>query len=549
MRPETQYARSGDVHIAYSVQGGGSLDLISVPGWITHLEYDWELPAYQRFHERLASFSRLIRFDKRGTGMSDRVPIAELPSLEQRIDDMRAIMDDVGSERAVLMGVSEGASLAILFAATYPERTVALVLYGGQARATAVPGYPWESLPSDPQVRETWFEERMRAWGTVDELLAFSPNQLGDERFMEWASTRRRLGASPGAALALLRMNVEIDVRHVLPAIRVPTLIVHRQGDRVVPVGGARYIAAHIAGSTYVEMPGDDHHQWLGDQDAMVGTIEEFLTGRRHVVDADRVLATVMLVEIVDALSHITRLGDRRWRELLHEYQDRTRRELARFRGRLVRVTGEGTLATFDGPARAVRCARAIGDAAGELGIRTRAGLHTGEVSFLDDQIEGIAVQVAARIGARAGENDVLVSSTVRDIVAGSGLAFEERGTLISPGVPHEWRLFALASEHQAISPPTRPAVSGASATRLTPGESSGRGGALTAREREVAILIGQGHSNRRIAEALVISEKTAEVHARNVRGKLGLESRAQIAAWVAQRGLLSSPTESSLGP
>ena len=222
MRPETQYARSGDVHIAYQVLGNGPLDLVSVPGWISHVEYDWELPAYQRFQERLASFSRLILFDKRGTGLSDRVSITELPTLEQRMDDMRAVMDAVGSERAVLMGVSDGASLAILFAATYPERTVALVLYGGQARATAVPEYPWESLPSDPQEREAWFDSRMRVWGTVDELLAFT-SQTGDARYMEWASTRRRLGASPGAALALLRMNVEIDVRHVLPAIKVPT--------------------------------------------------------------------------------------------------------------------------------------------------------------------------------------------------------------------------------------------------------------------------------------------------------------------------------------
>jgi pimeloyl-ACP methyl ester carboxylesterase/class 3 adenylate cyclase len=539
VRPETQYARSGDVHIAYQVQGNGPLDLVSVPGWISHVEYDWELPAYQRFHERLASFSRLIRFDKRGTGLSDRVSITELPTLEQRMDDMRAVMDAVGSERAVLMGVSEGSSLAILFAATYPERTVALVLYGAQARATAVPDYPWEALPSDPQEREAWFDARMRVWGTVDELLSFSPNQLGDERFMEWASTRRRLGASPGAALALLRMNVEIDVRHVLPAIRVPTLILHRTGDQVVPVGGARYIAAHIAGSKYIEMPGDDHHQWLGDQDAMIGAIEEFLTGRRHVADSHRVLSTVMFVGVADAMSHITMLGDRRWRELLHEYQDRARRELSRFRGHPVRVTGDGTLATFDGPARAVRCARAIGDAARELGIRARAGLHTGEIDVVDDEIDGITVQMAARIGAAAGPDEVLVSGTVRDLVAGSGLTFEERGALAVRGVPGEWRLSVLASEHQALSAPPQPSPLAATAMRLTPGESPGRGATLTAREREVAILIGQGYSNRRIAEALVIAEKTAEVHARNVRGKLGLETRTQIAAWVVQRGLL----------
>lgn len=544
MRPETQYAKSGDVHIAYSVHGDGPLDLVSVPGWISHLEYDWELPAYARFHERLASFSRLIRFDKRGTGLSDRVSITELPTLEERMDDMRSVMDAVGSERAVLMGVSEGAPLSILFAATYPERTVALVLYGGMARTTAVPDYPWETNPSDPQEREAWFESRMRIWGTVDELLAFSPNQRGDERFMEWASTRRRLGASPGAAFALLRMNVDIDVRHVLPAVRVPTLVVHRTGDQVVPVGGARYIAAHIAGSKYIEMHGDDHHQWLGDQDAMIDVIQEFLTGRRQVADSNRVLATIMFVGIADPVSHITRLGDRRWRELSHECQDRARRELIRFRGHPVRVTGDGVLATFDGPARAVRCARAIGDAARELGIATRAGLHTGEVDFVDDEIDGITVQVAARIGAMAGPDEVLVSGTVRDLVAGSGLAFVDRGALAVPGLTNEWRLSMLASEHQALSAPPQPPRLGATSMRLTPGGSFGRGASLTAREREVATLIGQGYSNRRIAAALVIAEKTAEVHARNIREKLGLETRAQIAAWVVQRGILSPPTD-----
>jgi pimeloyl-ACP methyl ester carboxylesterase/DNA-binding CsgD family transcriptional regulator len=534
MPPETRYARSGDVHIAYQVTGDGPIDLVSVPGWISHVEYDWELPAYARFHQRLASFSRLIRFDKRGTGLSDRVSITELPTLEQRMDDMRAIMDAVGSERAVLMGSSEGASLAILFAATYPERTVALVLYGAQARATAAPNYPWESLPSDPQVREAWFESRMRVWGTVDELLAFSPNQVGDERFMEWASTRRRLGATPGAALALLRMNVEIDVRHVLPAIRVPTLILHRTGDQVVPVGAGRYLAAHIPGSKYVELAGGDHHQWLGDQDAMIGAIEEFLTGRRHAVDANRVLATVMFVGIANAMSHITTLGDRRWRELLHEFQDRVRREFARFRGHPVRVTGEGTLATFDGPARAVRCARAIGDAARELGIATRAGLHTGEVDFVDDEIDGITVQVAARIGAAAGPDEVLVSGTVRDLVAGSGLAFEERGTLALTGASSTWRLFRLVQDLQGT-----PASPQYGSDRASVSAVAGRGLRLTPREREVAMLVGRGYSNRRIAEELVIAEKTAEVHARNIREKLGLDSRAQIAAWVAQQSML----------
>jgi pimeloyl-ACP methyl ester carboxylesterase/DNA-binding CsgD family transcriptional regulator len=549
MRPETQYARSGDVHIAYQVLGNGPLDLVSVPGWISHVEYDWELPAYARYHERLASFSRLIRFDKRGTGLSDRVSITELPTLEQRMDDVRAVMDAVGSERAVLMGSSEGAPLSILFAATYPERTVALVLYGAEARAIAAPGYPWEAFPSDPEEREAWFDSRMRVWGTVDELFAFGPSQTGDERFMEWASTRRRLGASPGAAFALLRMNVEIDVRHVLPAIRVPTLIVHRTDDQVVPVGGARYIAAHIAGSQYVELPGADHHQWLGDHDAILDTIEEFVTGRRHVADANRILTTVMVVGIADAMSHIAVLGDRRWRELLHEYQDRARREVARFRGHPVRVTGEDAVATFDGPARAVQCARAICDAARELGIATRAGLHTGEVDIADDEIDGITVQVAARIAATADSDEVLVSGTVRDLVAGSGLAFVERGTLAVPGVPHEWRLSALAVEHQApssIRPPSPPATT---APGAIPGEPSGRGASLTAREREVATLIGQGYSNRRIAEALVIAEKTAEVHARNIREKLGLETRAQIAAWAAQHGFLSPTADPTPAP
>ncbi|MBI3454419.1 MAG: adenylate/guanylate cyclase domain-containing protein [Candidatus Rokubacteria bacterium] len=439
MQHETRYAKSGDVHVAYQALGEGPLDLVYVPGFVSHLEYAWEYLPLARSFERFASFSRLIRFDKRGTGLSDRV--SEVPTLEQRMDDVRAVMDAVGSERAALFGTSEGGPMSILFAATYPERTTALVIYGSYARRSWAPDHPFGRTDAEWEVLLSTME---REWGGPMGLQVWAPSAAHDERFKQWWASYLRLAASPGAALAVMRMNREIDVRHVLPAVRVPALILHRTGDRNVRVGQARYMAERIPGAKYVELPGDDHVGWVGDADAIVDEIEEFLTGVRHGPEPDRVLATVLFTDIVGATAHAARIGDRRWRDLLESYHTLVRRELGRFRGHEVDTAGDGFLATFDGPARAVRCACAVSDAVRTLGIEIRAGLHTGECEVMGDKVGGIAVHIGARVAATAGAGEILVSHTVKDLVAGAGLRFADRGVHPLKGVPGEWRLFAV---------------------------------------------------------------------------------------------------------
>jgi class 3 adenylate cyclase len=441
MRPVTRYAKSGDVHIAYQVTGAGPRDLVFVPGFVSHLEADWEIPARARFLDRLGGFCRLIRFDKRGTGLSDRVPI---PTLEQRMDDVRAVMDAVGSERAALFGISEGGPMSILFAATYPARTTALVIYGSYARRLWAPDHPYGLTQAewDGIVRRL-----EREWGGPVAVDLWAPSMVHDERFREGWAAYLRLAASPGAAAAVMRMNGEIDVRHVLPVIQVPTLILHRTGDRVTFIDQARVMAEHIEGAKLVELPGIDHILTVGDADAIVDEVEEFLTGVRHGPEPDRVLATVLFTDIVGATERAADLGDRRWRDLLQGHHTLVRRELGRFRGREVDTAGDGFLATFDGPARAVRCARAVSDGVRALGLEVRAGLHTGEVELLDDKVSGLAVHIGARVAAAAGPGEVLVSSTVRDLVAGSGLRFQDRGAHALRGVPGEWHLFALEPE------------------------------------------------------------------------------------------------------
>ncbi len=440
--PKTQYAKSGDVHIAYQVSGSGPLDLVWVPGFVSHLECQWEHPWSVRFLERLSSFSRLIRFDKRGTGLSDRV--GGIPTLEQRMDDVRAVMDAVGSQRAALFGISEGGPMSLLFAATYPQRTSALVLYGSYARRSWAPDHP-----------SGWTEEEWRVvldtiekgWGDVVGLDLWAPSGVGDESYKQWWATYRRLAASPGAALAVMQMNKEIDVRHLLPSVRVPTLILHRTGDRVTRIEQARYLAEHVPGARLVEFPGIDHAPWVGDSDAILDEIEEFLTGVRHHAEADRVLATVLFTDIVGSTERAAALGDRGWRALLDSYYAAVRRELARFRGREIDTAGDGVFATFDGPARAIRCAGAINAAVRPLGIEVRAGLHTGECEVMGEKVGGIAVHIGARVASQASSGEVLVSNTVKDLVAGSGLRFEDRGVHALKGVPGEWRLFAVAPE------------------------------------------------------------------------------------------------------
>jgi pimeloyl-ACP methyl ester carboxylesterase/DNA-binding winged helix-turn-helix (wHTH) protein len=443
--PETMYARSGDVNIAYQVIGDAPIDLVFVMGWVSHLEYFWREPSFARFLLRLASFARLILFDKRGTGLSDRVPVNELPTLEQRMDDVRAVMDAVGSERAALCGVSEGGPMCSLFSATYPEKTLALVMIGTYAKRIRDDEYPW--APTTEQ-RQHFFDEMREQWGGPVGLEERAPSVADDPKFREWWATYLRMGASPGAALALTQMNAEIDVRQVLPSVRVPTLVIHRSEDRCLKVEEGRYVAEHIPGAKYVELPGQDHLPFVGDQDAILDEVEEFLTGVRHTLEPDTVLATVLFTQIIDSKEHAKRLGNERWYALLDRLREQVRKEIEWFRGREVDMVGDRPLAIFDGPARAIRCACAITEYASRLGILMRAGLHTGECEMVgtpgDVKVCGIAPQVGAQVANGAAAGEVLVSSTVKDLVAGSGIGFADKGIHTLADLPGDWRLFAV---------------------------------------------------------------------------------------------------------
>ena len=436
-RPDTRYAKSGDVNVAYQVAGSGPVDLVLVPGFVSHLDIDWDEPRSAGFLERLAGFSRLIRFDKRGTGLSDRP--GGLPDLETRMDDVRAVMDAVGSRRAALFGYSEGGPMAMLFAATYPERTSALILYGTYAkRRDPDDDYPW--APTWQQ-RQADAAEVEQSWGAESHLGAMAPN--ADAAMVAWWRARGRAAASPGAARDLILMNSQIDVRAVLPAIRTPTLVMHRRGDRDSKVEEGRYIAGHISGARFVEFEGDDHVPWI-NPDEIVDEVQEFLTGRRPTPDADRILATVLFTDIVGSTERAAALGDRRWGQLLERHHTLVRSQIELFRGRELDTAGDGFLAIFDGPARAIRCARAITQQIRALDLEVRAGLHTGELQEAHGRVHGLAVHIGARVAALARPGEVLVSSTVRDLVAGSGLEFEEQGSHQLKGVPGEWRVFAV---------------------------------------------------------------------------------------------------------
>ena len=431
--PATKYARSGDVHIAYQVVGEGAHDLILVPGWVSHIEYAWQEPSYSRFLSRLASFARLILLDRRGTGLSDRV--ADLPTLEQRMDDVRAVMDAAGSERAVLCGISEGGPMCMMFAATYPARTSALVLYGTYARLLRAPDYPI-GMPAEAMAK--FLEHVERSWGTgALSTDLFAPDLAHDSAFRQSWARFERLAASPGGMMSLMRILYETDARATLPLIRVPTLIVQREGDRVSRVQGARYLAERIEGARYVELPGSNHFPWVGNSDAILDEIEEFLAGVQPGPEPDRVLATVMFTHIV---------GDGPWRDLRDQHDAVVRGQLARFRGREIDAAGDGFLAAFDGPARGVRCAWAVVHELQGLGLPIRAGLHAGECEERGGQLGGIAVDTGAGVAARARPGEVLVSGTVKDLVAGSGIAFQDRGVEILEGVSGEWHLYAVAS-------------------------------------------------------------------------------------------------------
>ncbi|HEU4356754.1 MAG TPA: adenylate/guanylate cyclase domain-containing protein, partial [Actinomycetota bacterium] len=423
-----------------------------VLGWVTHIERMWMEPRIARFLERLASFARVMVFDKRGVGLSDRVPEDRLPSLEVRMDDARAVMDAVGSERAVVLGHSEGGPMATLFAATYPERTIALVLFGSSACWNNAPDYPFSSPQQehDEEMRTFW-ERRDRLWGTAElarDYLAeaFAPSHAGDAQLVAWLADYMRNAASPGAVNAFARMNSGIDVRSALPAIHVPTLVLAREDDRDIPLAETRWMAEQIRGARFVAFPGDDHYIFMGNQDELLEQIEGFVAEvRGEEADLDRVLATVLFTDIVASTETAARLGDKGWRNLVERHHGIVRAMLGRFRGNEVDTAGDGFFATFDGPARGVRCAQAIGDAVKDLGIEVRAGVHTGEVETIAGKVGGIAVNVGARIASLAAPSEVLVSHTVQGLVAGSGLRFEDVGEHELKGVPDRWRLYRLA--------------------------------------------------------------------------------------------------------
>ena len=441
---EVSYARSGDIRIAYQVVGEAPVDLVLVHGWVCTFQPGWEYPKLAAFYRRLASMGRLILFDKRGTGLSDRVSPERLPDLETRMDDVRAVLDSVGSERAVLLGLSEGGAMSTLFAATHPARTVALVLMGTFPREMQAPDYPWGVSEESLRRRLALLEEDdWAAAATRDWLGRVAPDILRDPAALRWYTSYVRRGASPGASKALRLMNAEIDIRDLLPTISVPTLVLHRAQETWRD--GSRFMGEHIPGARVVELPGNDHLPWEGDQDALLDEIERFLTGVREEVEPDRVLTTLLFTDIVGSTAKAAELGDRAWQDLLTKHHRLVRAQLARFRGREVDMVGDGVFATFDGPARAVRCASAIADGLKALGLGVRAGVHTGEVEQADGGPRGLAVHIAARIAAAAQPGEVIVSSTVKDIVAGSGIAFEERGEHELAGVPGTWRLFAAA--------------------------------------------------------------------------------------------------------
>jgi pimeloyl-ACP methyl ester carboxylesterase/DNA-binding CsgD family transcriptional regulator len=510
-----RYARSGDVNIAYQVLGDGPIDLVLTFGWVSHLAYIWEQPAIARFLDRLASFTRLILYDKRGTGMSDRVH--PLPTLEQRMDDVRAVMDAAGSKRAAVMGISEGGVMSTLFAATYPERSIALIINGSYPSALRRPGYPWGVPPEQ-------FEKRLatvpEVWGSGSGMDRYAPSQMDNPEVAAWWGKFTQMSASPGDAQNLLRMNTLIDIRGILPSIRVPTLVIHANRDKVAPIEAGRYFAEHIPGANLLELDSIDHWFYFLDADLVLGEIQEFLTGVRSSPAPQTMLATVLCTQVAQAGAHAVWLGGRQWHDLVDRHHAVVRKELARFGGREVEAGEQGITAVFDGTARAIRCALEIRDELLELGLRIRAGVHAGECELSGGRPRGIALHVASGVMAAAQPGEVLVSSTVKDLVVGSELEFAERGTREFAGVPGMWSLFAAGNQRPASVAVERQVVSNG----------------LSKRENEVAQLLARGLSNREIAERLFLSERTVDNHVHHILAKLGFESRVQIATWVTQK-------------
>ncbi|HEY4401258.1 MAG TPA: adenylate/guanylate cyclase domain-containing protein [Acidimicrobiia bacterium] len=438
--PETKYARSGDVHIAYQAFGDGPMDVVTSPGWISHMEYQWEQPLLAHFLRRPSSYARVLLFDKRGTGLSDRT--TGVPTLEECMDDIRAVMDAEGSERAALIGHYDSGAHSAMFAATYPERTSALIIVGGYAKGARDETYPFGP---DPAVTGMVAAAIRDEWGKGTTVPVIAPSMTGDRAFAEFWGRYERLSASPGAAASLFQMMAEMDIRDILPNIQAPTLIIHRTDHPAVPIESARYLADHIPDARLVELPGTDALPYTpSGGDDVLDEIQEFLTGVREGPPSDRVLATVLFTDIVDSTKRASELGDSAWRELLDRHDAAVRRQLARHRGTEVGTTGDGFVAMFDGPARAIQCALAVRDNLEPLGLDVRAGLHTGEIERSGDEVRGIAVHIGARVAALAGAGEVLASSTVKDLVVGSGIDFETRGSHALKGAPDEWRIFAV---------------------------------------------------------------------------------------------------------
>lgn len=532
MTPRTRYARSGDLRIAYQVVGDGPIDLVHAPGYISHLEHAWEEPGFAHYLRRLAAFSRLILFDKRGTGLSDRV--AGIPPLAERMDDVRAVMDAAGSERAVIYGFSESTELAVLFAATYPHRTRALTLLHAYASEVRAPDYPWAPTPEEAAQAIAEEAETIDAeWGTATRLEFFAPSRMHDPAFVAWFSAFERLSASPGALLALDRMNAIVDVRHVLPTIQAPTLVLTRAGTDPCVVAQSRYVAAHIPGAQFVVVPGIDYLPQVGDSDALVDEIEAFVTGVRPSTRIDAVLATVLAAELVDPAQQALARGDRRWSDGTARFQEAARQLVVRFHGALVHAGGERLTATFDAPGRAIRAALALTAAASALDLPVRCGLHIGECLLRGDRLQGVALALAGWIASQAAPNEIVVSGAVRDLLAGADLRFVDRGVRMIPGQATTWRVYAVPPEQAAEARGAD--VASLVGPRRPPGPAGQR---LSIRERDVLRLIAAGCTNAEIGDTLVISPRTASTHASHMLDKLGLTSRAELIAFAHQHGL-----------